>query len=117
MSLVISGLQRKMEYGLKSLGRAHLSSKQIEAGRRAIAHSTSRGGKIWIRVFPDIPVTSKGAGVRMGGGKGDVKEYIVKVVPGRIIFEVGGVERDIALSAFEKAAAKLPFKTKVVERR
>ena len=105
------------EYGLKSLGRAHLSSKQIEAGRRAIAHSTSRGGKIWIRVFPDIPVTSKGAGVRMGGGKGDVKEYIVKVVPGRIIFEVGGVERDIALSAFEKAAAKLPFKTKVVERR
>src|SRR5687768_2904742 len=76
------------EYGLKSLGRAWLSAQQIEAARRAIAHTTARGGKVWIRVFPDKPVTSRGPGVRMGSGKGDVSKYVAVVLPGRILFEI-----------------------------
>lgn len=104
------------EYGLKALGRGWLSEKQIEAARRAIAHTTSRGGKIWIRVFPDKPVSSRGAGVRMGGGKGEVKEYVAVVRPGRILFEVGGVSQELAQEAFERAAAKLPFDVKIVSR-
>lgn len=105
------------EYGLKSLGRGWLSAKQLEAGRRAIAHTTARGGKIWLRVFPDKPVSKRGAGVRMGGGKGDVEGYVAVVVPGRIIYEVAGTTEEIAHDAFLRAAAKLPFETKIVTRK
>lgn len=104
------------EYGLKSLGRGWLSAKQIEAGRRAIAHTTSRGGKVWVRVFPDKPITSRGAGVRMGGGKGDVSEFVFVVTPGRIIYELAGTTDIIAREALTRAAAKLPFQTRIVAR-
>lgn len=104
------------EYGLKSQGRGWLTGRQIEAARRAITHTTRRGGKIWIRVFPDKPVTGKPAGVRMGGGKGDIQEYVVVVTPGRIIFELAGVTDEIAQAAFSRAADKLPFKTKIIKR-
>lgn len=104
------------EYGLKATGRAWLSARQIEAARRAITHSIKRGGKVWIRVFPDKPVTSRPSGQRMGGGKGDIDRYVSVVTPGKILFEVAGVSEDLVESAFEKAATKLPFKTKVVRR-
>lgn len=104
------------EYGLKSLGRGWLSSSQIEAARRAISHMTRRGGKIWIRVFPDKPVTSKPAGVRMGSGKGDIKEYVAVITPGRMLFEIAGVPENVAKEAFKRASAKLPFGAKIVTR-
>lgn len=104
------------EYGLKSLGCGWLSAKQLEAARRAIAHTTSRGGKIWMRVFPDKPISGRGAGVRMGGGKGDVQGYVAVIKPGRILFEIAGVGADLAETAFHKAAAKLPFPTKIIFR-
>ncbi len=104
------------EYGLKSLGRGWLSARQIEAARRSITHSIKRGGKVWIRVFPHKPVTSRPAGQRMGGGKGDVDRYVCVVTPGRILFEVAGIDKDLVLDAFAKASSKLPFKTKVVSR-
>ena len=104
------------EYGLKSLGRGWLSAKQIEAARRAIAHTTSRGGKIWIRVFPDKPIVARPAGARMGSGKGEVTGYVVVITPGRILFEVAGTSEQIAQEAFARAGAKLPFNTKVVRR-
>jgi len=104
------------DFGLKALDRAWLKSSQIEAGRRVIAHSIKRGGRIWVRVFPDKPVTARAAGQRMGGGKGDISHYVAVVKPGRIIYEVAGVPRDIVLKAFEKVASKMPFKTKIVEK-
>ncbi|MEK7521257.1 MAG: 50S ribosomal protein L16 [Patescibacteria group bacterium] len=104
------------EYGLKSLGRGWLSAKQLEAARRAIANTTSRGGKVWLRVFPQKPITSRGPGVRMGGGKGDVSGYVAVITPGRIIFEIAGIDQELAKVAFRKASAKLPFKTTMVER-
>lgn len=104
------------DYGLKSLGRAWLTAKQIEAARVAITHYTKRGGKIWIRVFPDKPITSKGLGVGMGAGKGDVVGYVAVVTPGRIIFELAGVSQQVAQEALRRAAAKLPFKTKLMGR-
>jgi len=104
------------EYGIKALGRGWLSARQIEAARRAITHTLKRGGKVWIRVFPDKPVTSRPAGQRMGGGKGDIDRYVCVVVPGRILFEVAGVDKELAMEAFKRAAAKLPFKTKVISR-
>lgn len=104
------------EYGLKSLGRGWLAANQIEAARRAISHVTRRGGKIWVRVFPDKPVTARAAGVRMGGGKGDIKEYVAVVTPGRMLFEVAGVTKEIAWEAFRRASAKLPFATKIISR-
>jgi len=104
------------EFGLKALGRGWLSAKQIEAGRRAITHSLKRGGRVWIRVFPDKPVTSRPAGQRMGGGKGDLDRYVAVITPGRIIFEVAGVPEEVVKEAFAKSAAKLPFKTKIVSR-
>jgi large subunit ribosomal protein L16 len=102
------------EYGLKALGRAWLTSAQIEAGRRAITHSVKRGGKVWVRVFPDKPVTSRPAGHRMGGGKGEIDRYVAVITPGRILFEVAGLEDEVVRKAFARAAAKMPFKTKVV---
>jgi len=104
------------DYGLKSLGRAWLTAKQIEAARVAITHYTKRVGKIWLRVFPDKPVTSKGLGVGMGAGKGDVVGWVAVVTPGRIIFELGGVTPEVAYEALRRAAAKLPFKTKIVSK-
>jgi large subunit ribosomal protein L16 len=104
------------EYGIKALGRSWLSARQIEAARRAITHALKRGGKVWVRVFPDKPVTSRPAGQRMGGGKGDIDRYVCVVIPGRILFEVAGVEKELAMEAFKRAAAKLPFKTKVISR-
>ncbi len=104
------------QYGLKSEGRGWLTDYQIEAARKAISHYTKRAGKVWIRVFPDKPVTKKPIGVRMGGGKGDIKGYVVTIVPGRIIFELAGVEETIANQALKRAAAKLPFKTKFVKK-
>lgn len=104
------------DYGLKSLGRSWLTGQQIEAARVAITHYTKRAGKVWIRVFPDKPITSKGLGVGMGKGKGDVKSHVAVVTPGRIIFELAGVNREIAQEAMKRAGAKLPFKTKFVSR-
>ncbi|KPJ70738.1 50S ribosomal protein L16 [Microgenomates bacterium DG_75] len=104
------------DYGLKSLGRGWLTSRQIEAARRAITHHTKRAGKIWIRVFPDKPVTKKPAGVRMGSGKGSVDHFVAVVTPGRIIFELAGVDEEIASEAIRLAGTKLPFKTKFIKK-
>jgi large subunit ribosomal protein L16 len=104
------------DFGLKAMGRGWLSSRQIEAGRRAITHSIKRGGKVWIRVFPDKPVTSRPAGQRMGGGKGDIDRYVAVITPGRIIYEVTGIAEELVVEAFGKAGAKMPFKTKIVKK-
>jgi len=104
------------EFGVKAIGRGWLTSNQIEAGRRAITHTLKRGGKVWIRVFPDKPITKRPAGQRMGSGKGDVAGYVAVVKPGRILYEVAGVPKDIVLKAFEKVAAKMPIKVKVVSK-
>jgi len=98
------------------LGRGWLTARQIEAARRAITHQTKRQGKVWIRVFPDKPVTKKPAGVRMGSGKGAVDHHVAVVTPGRIIFELAGVDEAMANEAIKRAGAKLPFKTKFVKK-
>jgi len=103
-------------FGLKALGRGWLTAQQIEAARKAIAHYTKREAKIWIRVFPHKPITARSAGVTMGGGKGDVKGYVAVITPGRILFEVGGVDQEIAQEALRLASQKLPFKTKFISR-
>lgn len=104
------------EYGLKSLGRTWLTDRQIEAARKAISHHTKRAGKVWIRVFPDKPVTKKPTGVRMGSGKGDIYGFVVPIVPGKMIFELAGVPEAIAQLALKRAGAKLPFKTKIISK-
>lgn len=101
-------------YGLKSLDRGLVSAAQIEAARKVLANYTKREGKIWVRIFPDKPVTSKPLGTRMGSGKGEIKNYSAVVTPGRILFELAGVPEQIAAEAFRKAADKLPIKTKTV---
>ncbi len=101
-------------YGLKSLGRDWLTARQIEAARRAMTRYIARGGKIWIRIFPDKPVTKKGEGMPMGQGKGAVSHYVAPVKPGRILFEMDGVSRDLAEEAMRRAAYKLPVKTKFI---
>ncbi|MBI2443040.1 MAG: 50S ribosomal protein L16 [Candidatus Levybacteria bacterium] len=102
------------EYGIVAEEMGWISSRQIEAARRAISHYTQRGGRIWIRIFPDKPITKKPPEVRMGGGKGDVFEYVAPVKRGRILFEMGGVTRDIAFAALRLAAHKMPVKTRLV---
>lgn len=102
------------EFGLQSLGTAWISSRQIEAARRAITHYTQRGGRVWIRIFPDKPITKKPAETRMGSGKGDVYEFVAPVRPGRMLFEMSGVSKEIAISALTLAAHKLNVKTKIV---
>lgn len=102
------------EFGLKARGSSWVTSRQLEAARRAISHYTKRGGRMWIRIFPDKPVTKKPAETRMGGGKGDVSEYVAVVKPGRIIFEIGGVEEEVAKEALRLAAHKLPIKTQFI---
>ncbi len=104
------------EFGLSAEGMAWISSRQIEAARRAITHYTQRGGRLWIRIYPDKPVTKKPPEVRMGSGKGDVHEYVAPVKAGRILFELGGVSREVAQAALRLAAHKLPLKTKFIER-
>jgi len=104
------------DYGLKALACGWLSAVQIEAARKAITHYTKRTGKLFIRVFPHKPVTQKATGVRMGSGKGDIDRYVAVVKPGRIIFELTGVESEIAQEALRRASHKLPFKTKFISK-
>jgi large subunit ribosomal protein L16 len=103
-------------YGLKAYDTKWVSARQIEAGRRAIIRYLRKGGKMWIRVFPDKPVTRKGAEVPMGGGKGSVDHYVTPVKPGRVLFEVEGIPEQDAREALRKAGAKLSVKTKFVKR-
>lgn len=103
-------------YGLKSLGYHWISARQIEAARRSILRYLKKGGKLWLRIFPDKPVTKKGTEVPMGGGKGDVSHYVFPIRPGRIIFELDGVKEETAREALRIAADKLPVKTKFIKR-
>ena len=103
-------------YGLKAMGPDRITARQIEAARRAITRHIKRQGRLWIRVFPDVPVSSKPAEVRMGSGKGAPEFWVARVKPGRILFELDGVPGDIAAVAFSRAAMKLPIKTKVIAR-
>jgi len=102
------------EYGLKAIEGDYIDSRQIEAARRAIAHYTKRGGKVWIRIFPDKPVTSKPQEVRMGSGKGAVDHYVARVKPGKVVFEIAGVTREIAERSLWLASQKLSVKTKII---
>lgn len=104
------------EYGLQSLKRAWLQVKQIEAARRALAHYLKRGGKVWIRVCCDKPVSARPAETRMGGGKGAPAFFVARVRPGHIIFELAGVKRDVAMEAMRLASSKLPIATRFVEK-
>jgi large subunit ribosomal protein L16 len=104
------------EFGLMSEGTAWVTSRQIEAARRAITHYTQRGGRIWIRIFPDKPITKKPAETRMGSGKGDVYEFVAPVRPGRILFEMGGVTKEVAKAALRLASHKLGVKTIMVSK-
>ena len=103
-------------YGLKAMEPGRITSRQLEAARRAMTRHIKRVGRVWIRVFPDVPVSTKPAEVRMGSGKGTPEFWVARVKPGRIMFEVDGVARDIAERAFELAAAKLPIGTRCVAR-
>ncbi|MDV7338478.1 50S ribosomal protein L16 [Terasakiella sp. A23] len=103
-------------YGLKALTPERVTSRQIEAARRAMTRHMKRAGRVWIRIFPDVPVSKKPAEVRMGKGKGSVEFWACKVKPGRIMFEIDGVPQDVARRAMELAAAKLPVRTRFVTR-
>jgi len=103
-------------YGLKALQPERITSRQIEAARRAITRHIKRQGRVWIRIFPDLPVTQKPTEVRMGKGKGAVEYWACRVKPGRILFELDGVEEELAKRAFELGAAKLPIQTKFITR-
>ena len=103
-------------YGLKSVEPERVTARQIEAARRAITRQMKRQGRVWIRVFPDVPVTDKPAEVRMGKGKGSVEYWAARVHPGRIMFEIDGVPDDVAREALRLGAAKLPVKTRIVTR-
>ncbi len=104
------------EYALKSTGRGRITARQIEAARRAITRHIKRGGKVYIRLFPDKPITKKPLEVRQGKGKGNVEYWVALVQPGRVLFEIEGVPAELAKSAFARAAAKLPVGTLFVER-
>ena len=103
-------------YGLKALEALWITSRQIEAARRAIIRYLKKGGKLWIRIFPDKPITTKGTEFSMGGGKGSVSHYVYPIKPGRIIFELEGVDEELAQRALRKASDKLPIKTKFVKK-
>ncbi|MEI8067450.1 MAG: 50S ribosomal protein L16 [Candidatus Shapirobacteria bacterium] len=105
------------DFGLKSMECSWVTANQIEAARRAITHSTKRSGRMWIRIFPNKPYTSKGAGAPLGAGKGDVKGYVAVVRPGRIMFEVSGISEADAKVALKLAAAKLPVVCKIVSKK
>ena len=104
------------EFGLKAVGRGRLTARQIEAGRRAMTRRVKRGGKIWIRVFPDKPITKKPLEVRQGKGKGSVEYWVALIQPGKVLYEMQGVTEEVAREALGLAAAKLPFKTTFVSR-
>ena len=104
------------EFGLKAVGRGRLTARQIEAARRAMTRSIKRGGKIWIRVFPDKPITKKPLEVRQGKGKGNVEYWVAQIQPGKVLYEMAGVEEEVAREAFKLAAAKLPIATTFVTR-
>ncbi|MEY2936500.1 MAG: hypothetical protein RL033_7249 [Pseudomonadota bacterium] len=104
------------DFGLQAVGAAHLTARQIEAGRMAIQRAVKRAGQLWIRVFPDKPVTKKPLEVRMGGGKGAVEEWVAVVKPGRVLFEISGVDEKVAREAFALASSKLPVTTKFLAR-
>ena len=104
------------EYGLKALTRGRLTARQIEAARRAMTRHIKRGGRIWIRIFPDKPVSAKPAEVRMGNGKGNPEFWVAEIVPGKILYEMGGIDEASAREAFRLAAAKLPLMTTFVQR-
>jgi large subunit ribosomal protein L16 len=104
------------EFGLKALTPERITSRQIEAARRAMTRYTGRSGRIWIRIFPDVPVSSKPAEVRMGKGKGSPEFWVAKVKPGRVMYEVAGIPEEMAREAFRLAAMKLPVKCKFVSR-
>ena len=101
-------------FGLKSIQSGKLTSKQIESARKILSRQIKKNGKIWVTVFPHTPVTKKPAEVRMGSGKGNVEYYVAKIKPGRVIFEIEGVDFKVACESLEKAASKLPFKVKIV---
>jgi large subunit ribosomal protein L16 len=103
-------------FGLKALAPERITARQIESARRAITRHMKRQGRLWIRIFPDVPVSSKPAEVRMGSGKGNPEFWVARVKPGRIMFEIDGVSHEVAAGAFERAAAKLPIKVKMVSR-
>lgn len=104
------------DFGLKAQEVAWVTSAQIEAARRTITHGLRKGGRVWIRIFPDKPITARAAGKRMGGGKGDISTYVAVVRPGTILFEVAGADGEIVKEAFRKASAKLPIGTKMISR-
>lgn len=104
------------EYGLQAVGRGRMTSRQIEAARRTITRTVKRGGKMWIRVFPDKPITNKPLEVRQGKGKGNVEYWVALIQPGRMLYEIEGVSEEMAREAFKLAAAKLPFKTTFAKR-
>ena len=104
------------EFGLKAVSRGRMTSRQIEAGRRTITRKVKRGGKLWILVFPDKPITQKPLEVRQGKGKGNVEYWVAKIQPGRVLYEIEGVTEEQAREAFTLAAAKLPFETTFVKR-
>ena len=104
------------EHGLKAISRGRLTARQLEAARRAMSRHIKRGGRVWIRVFPDKPISSKPAEVRMGNGKGNPEYFVAEIQPGKVLFEMDGVTESLAKEAFALAAAKLPFRTVVVQR-
>ena len=104
------------EFALKATGRGRMTARQIEAGRRAMTRRVKRGGQIWIRVFPDKPITSKPLEVRQGKGKGNVEYWVCQIQPGKVLYEMEGVSEELAREAFALAAAKLPFSTTFVKR-
>ena len=105
------------EFGLKALGRGRLTARQIESARRAMTRHIKRGGKVWIRVFPDKPITQKPLEVRQGKGKGNVEYWVAQIQPGKVLFEMEGLSKELAIEAFNLAKAKLPFKVKFEERK
>ena len=104
------------EYGLKAVGRGRLTARQIEAARRAMTRHIKRGGRIWIRIFPDKPISQKPAEVRMGNGKGNPEFWVAEIQPGKVLYEMDGVDEVMAKEAFRLAAAKLPLQTTFVVR-
>ena len=104
------------EFGLRAIGSGNISSRQIEAARKAITHFTKRGGRIWIRIFPDRPITKKPPETRMGGGKGDIHEYVAPVKMGRVLFEMGGIPEGVAREALRLASHKLPIKSVFIKK-
>ena len=104
------------DFGLKAIDRGRLTARQIEAARRAMTRYIKRGGRIWIRIFPDKPITQKPAEVRMGKGKGSVEYWVAEIQPGKVLYEMDGVQEDVAREAFRLAAAKIPLRTVFVHK-